>query len=232
MGFRFEKTGAERKALVKAVSEVTGYPSSYLGAPNFAYQVGGYTISADGTLDTGDTDSPDVYALLTALEEYGFVPAEGPSPEAAAMSCALSIELPAEEVTDTAFDNLQKLVSGKAALIRMAVGDNLAEGAEGLPIVHEGGIIGFPWFRVGMDAEAVDAWTCFFGALWAAAKKQSRVTLKERPLVEGDSIKFLMRCFCLKIGMIGDGYKAARRIILEGLPGNGSRKVPKAALLD
>ena len=234
MKFRYEKSGAERKALVKAVSEHTGYIAEYLGAPGFAYRVGGYTISVDGVLDTGDTDSVDIHPLLIALEECGFVPAEDAVQETDddEVSDVKSINLLAEEFTLTAFDNLKKLIAGKAALIRMAVGNDLAVGVEGLPIVREGENVCFPWFRVGIDPEAVDAWTSFFKALWAAAKKQSRVTLKEKPLDEGASIKFLTRCFLLKIGMIGDEYKSARKIILEGLPGDGSRKTPKTMIHD
>jgi hypothetical protein len=31
-----------------------------------------------------------------------------------------------------------------------------------------------------------------------------------------------MRCFLLKLGFIGDAYRDARRVILAGLPGDGS----------
>ena len=32
------------------------------------------------------------------------------------------------------------------------------------------------------------------------------------------------RCFLLKLGFIGDDFKAARKILLAGLPGSGSHK--------
>ncbi len=229
MLFRYERTGAERKALVKAISDHTGFRAEYLGAPGFMYRVGGYTISVDGVLDTGDTDSVDIHPLLVALEECGFVPSDDTVLDERRENKApavLSIDLPAEGVTDTAFDNLQKLVTGKAVLIRMAIGNDLADGMESLLIVRENDSIGFPWFHVGMDSDAVAAWTMFVSALCKAAKKQKRVVLKERPLDDGASIKFLTRCFLLKIGMIGDEYKAARRIILAGLPGNASYLKP------
>ncbi len=73
----FEKTGADRKALVAAISEATGEKSEYLGAPGFAYRVGMYTVSKDGTVETGDADAAAAASLLAALEERGFVPVAG-----------------------------------------------------------------------------------------------------------------------------------------------------------
>ncbi len=239
MEIRFEKTGAERKALVAAISEVTGEASKYLGAPGFAYRVGGYVISMDGAVDTGVVDAEDVSALLAALATRGFVPADtpglcvpasedSPAPEAGesgATPAAMCIELPAEGLTDAdVFDNLKKLAAGKAALIRRALGNDLAEGAKALPITLADGKVGFPWFRFGMDADSIAAWSIFAAKLCVTAKTQKRVILKEKPLREGDSEKFAMRCFLLKLGFIGDEYKEARKVILAGLPGDGSHK--------
>ena len=40
MEIKYNLTGTERKALVKAVSNIIGEKSKYLGAPSFAYQIG------------------------------------------------------------------------------------------------------------------------------------------------------------------------------------------------
>ena len=254
MEIRFQKSGAERKALVAAVSEITGEKSEYLGAPGFAYGVGGYVISKDGAVDTGTVGTEDVTSLLAALEARGFIPTvapalytvasveqpvpeEQPMPvdepapdtgEAGIAPVALCIELPAEGLTGAdAFDNLKKLAAGKATLIRRALGDNLAEGAETLPITLADGKVGFPWFRFGMDADSIAAWSTFVAALCETAKKQKRVILKEKPLAEGDSEKFAMRCYLLKLGFIGDEYKDSRKVILARLSGDGSHKSAK-----
>ncbi len=78
MEIRFEKSGAERKALVAAVSEITGEKSKYMGALGFAFHVGGYSISKDGTVDTGAVGGEEVSSLLDALEARGFVPVDVP----------------------------------------------------------------------------------------------------------------------------------------------------------
>ena len=247
MTIRFEKTGAERKALVAAISEIIGEKAQYLGAPGFVYRVGAYMISSNGTMDTGETGLEDVSTLLAALAERGFVPAEMPeflllaendrhatdetdeAGETAGELTALSIDLPSDGFTDTTFDNINKLVQGKAALIRKALGDDLASDAQALPVLLEDGKVRFPWFRFCMDADSVAAWTYFVAALSDTAKRQKRVILREKPLAEGDSEKFAMRVFLLKLGFIGPESKEARRIILANLTGDGSHKSAKRA---
>ncbi|MFR7894129.1 MAG: hypothetical protein ACLU38_08705 [Dysosmobacter sp.] len=48
MTLRYNLTGADRKRLVTAISEITGAPAKYLGAPSFAYQVDYFTIDRNG----------------------------------------------------------------------------------------------------------------------------------------------------------------------------------------
>lgn len=241
MEIRFDKTGEERKALAAEVSEITGFEAKYMSVPSFAYRIGGYTITKDGTLETDNREG--VSLLLAALEVRGFIPVEmqelpGRDVEEDRLAKTsgegysqdmLVMELADDGVTDQVFDNMVKLVAGKAALIRKAAGKYLAGSAEALPITRKEGRIYFPWFRFDMKSEAAAAWLRFVSALCATAKKQKRVILKEKPLEEGSSEKFAMRCFLLKLGFIGDEYKTARKVILEGLSGDGSHKKPKEA---
>ena len=240
MEIRFDRTGAERKALVAAISEVTGVEAKYIGAPSFAYSVGGNTITRDGTLEADGGE--DIASLLAPLAERGFVPTEAlnltsedtksistESVTASSTGDIVAIELPDEGFTDLAFGNLVKLVAGKATLIRKALGSQLGDGAEGLSIVRVDGKICFPWFKASMGTEEYAAWSCFAGALCTTAKTQKRVILKEKPMEEGASEKFAMRCFLLKLGFIGEEYKEARKTILAGLLGDGSHKKPKRA---
>ena len=51
MEIKYNLTGTDRKALVKAVSNIIGKKSKYLGAPSFAYEIGDYcTVKSVGTL--------------------------------------------------------------------------------------------------------------------------------------------------------------------------------------
>lgn len=67
MKLSYNVTGAERKSLVAAISQELNAPTKYLGAPTFAYEVGGYHIDNVGTL-TG----PDKLDLEDALHQAGF----------------------------------------------------------------------------------------------------------------------------------------------------------------
>ena len=54
MTLRYNLTGADRKRLVNAISEITGVPAKYLGAPSFAYQVDYFTIDRNGGVTFDD----------------------------------------------------------------------------------------------------------------------------------------------------------------------------------
>lgn len=67
MELKYNVTGAQRKSLVGAISSLLNASTKYLGAPTFAYEVGGYHIDKVGTL-TG----PDSLDLEDALHQAGF----------------------------------------------------------------------------------------------------------------------------------------------------------------
>lgn len=226
MEIRFSVTGAERKKLVTAVNEILGEPMNYMGAPTFAYIVGEYTIDRNGTL-TGDgsISSGTNDRLIKELNQRGFigeVADRGDSEErlveaepANTEIDGLTIEMPREGFTDTAIDNLEKMVMSKAALIKKAIG------ADALPIEVTDDKVFFPWFHSRGDEAQVRAYTKFIAALCNTAKEQKRVTAKEKPV---DNEKYAFRCFLLRLGFIGEEYKADRKILLRNLSGNGSFK--------
>ena len=67
MKLSFNITGTERKALVSAISQELNTPTQYLGAPTFAYEVGGYHIDKAGTVTGADN-----LDLEDALHQQGF----------------------------------------------------------------------------------------------------------------------------------------------------------------
>jgi len=130
----------------------------------------------------------------------------------------LTIEVPLVGFTATALDNLDKLVEGKATLIMKSVG------AEALPIERTGNTLRFPWFPVISSYLEVDAYSRLIYALCEMAKKQKRVTMKERAVSGEDSEKFAFRTFLLRLGFIGAEYASARKVLLSKLSGSGSFK--------
>ena len=72
MRIEFNKTGAERKALVKAISELTGAEAVYKFMPTCAYEINYCTVAKDGTLEFDDrADSEEIENLLEQLAQKG-----------------------------------------------------------------------------------------------------------------------------------------------------------------
>ena len=245
MRIHYNITGANRKTLVNAITEELHLSANYLGAPTFAYEVGGYRIDKTGTLEGPDNrdlvaDLCGLYDLKAEMEEYDVILPEAESlPENVSIpyeaelggrvspyrnyeeppaygqpdSDRMTIEIPLEGFTEEAIVNLEKLITSKASLIQKAIG------AETLPILRTETTLQFPWFPSGLEGDVVSAYVLFICALGVAAKQQKRVTAKEKPV---DNEKFAFRVFLIRLGFVGDDYKAARKILLKNLSGNSA----------
>nr|WP_255575539.1 virulence protein [Caproiciproducens faecalis] len=127
----------------------------------------------------------------------------------------LVIEIPRSSFTDTALENLKRLVESKDSLIKKALGTKMLE------LVITDDKVRFPWFEDGTDPDAVKAYSHFVTALCEMARVQKRVTAKEK---ETDNDKYAFRCFLLRLGFIGDEYKDERKILLRNLTGSAAFK--------
>lgn len=207
MEIKFNATGAMRKELVKAAGEITGCDPVYKGAPTFAYEIGSFFVDKDGTLIFGDTDSEQAERLVEGLGQRGFAfekPCDG-----------IVIEIPLEGFTDIVIENLRRIIASKESLIKKAIGANE------LPIEQTDTALKFPWLKFDADSETVAACSRFICALCAAAKEQKRVNAKEKPV---ENEKFAFRVFLIRLGFVGNDYKAARKILLKNLGGNAAFK--------
>lgn len=253
MKINFGVTGERRKSLAGAVSSALNAPTQYLGMPSAAYQIGGYTLSKTGEL-TGPDDRDLVMTLRAAHgfepigEEYDGTepdvdphhpgryadPGQPPTEEmlkqaedwmdgtenGAQMAepdapDRLTIEVPLSGFTPEKLTNLTRMVAARAPLLKAALGE------EELPVQVGAESIRFPWFR-DMDGDHAQAYAALVSLLCKAALKKKRVTAREKTLP--DNPKYAMRCFLLTIGMIGEEYKAARKILLSELEGSSAWK--------
>ena len=239
---RFNATGERRKEMVKVISGIVGMKAVYMRMPTCAYAISNFTVSKEGTLVWDERSSGElVEKVLEGLAQAGFMAEpedaaeaqpedsteEAPAmdtPEAAGGETAqaepqegigLMVSLPRESFTDAALENLHRLVDAKAALIKKALA------VESLPVEADAEKVSFPWFADGQDGDAAKAYTHFITALCDMARKQKRVTAKERP---ADNEKYAFRCFLLRLGFIGEEYKGERKVLLKNLSGNGSFK--------
>ena len=216
--------GAERKRLVKTIAEWLGEDVHYCGAPTFAYEIGRFTVEKRGSLTFSDMlDSAVVERLLEHIYDEGFDIDQSHTEEDDTDSTdnvigdlsGISIQLPASEFTESSLANLQAIIDAKGNLIKKALG------AEALPINRLGNRIDFPWFRPYADPQEVQAYMHFITALCEMARTQKRITAKEK---EVDNEKYAFRCFLLRLGFIGEEFKAERKILLRNLTGSSAFK--------
>ena len=214
MEARYGLKGKERKALVNAVSEITGDPAKYLGAPSMAYQIGRYQIDREGTLTGVDGDG-----IIEDLKERGFIPEETEEPteevEETIEETDLTVSIPRDILPGDKLLNLKSLIEAKADLIKQSLG------VDELPIDEEEDEINFPWFRGTLGADEAKAYTNFVSKLVEMARNQQRVTAKPG---EVENPRYAFRCFLLRLGFIGSEYKAERKILLRNLSGSSAFK--------
>lgn len=200
---KIKLNGKARKELAAAISEITGERAVYCGMPTCNYDIGEITVTRDGSVEY-----PDSSDIIDRIAERGFLA----EPE----QTALTIEIP-NTLTKTDRDNLDKLIASKAALIKKAVGTNSLE------VAFSEDKITFPWFTLteGNEGEETAAYTAFVTALVAIVKRQKQINATEKP---AENEKYAFRCFLLRLGFIGDEYKAARKILLRNLTGSSAWK--------
>ena len=208
--------GAERKRLVNTIAEWLGEDVHYCGAPTFAYEIGRFTVEKDGSLTFSDLiDSEVVERLLEHIYDEGFDIDQSHTEEEESEPTGISIQLPASMFTEASLTNLKAIIDSKGNLIKKALG------AEELPINRFGDRYDFPWFKPYSDPQEVQAYMHFVTALCEMARTQKRITAKEK---EVDNEKYAFRCFLLRLGFIGEEFKAERKILLRNLTGSSAFK--------
>ena len=207
MQIEFNKTGAERKALVKAISAIIGENAVYQFMPTCADEIGCFTVTTDGALVFDDRiDSEVIESLLEQLAQQGFTPTEADQDA----PVGLTISVPLDKVN---CGNLTRLLEDKGSLIRKALGVNE------LPIEIGEDKVSFPWFSELPDSEECETYSHFICALCEMSVTQKRITATEKPV---DNEKYAFRCFLLRLGFIGSNYKTQRKILLRNLTGSSA----------
>ena len=218
MVLHFNVTGESRKAMVKAIEKEIGGKAKYLGVPSCAYEIGSYTVGRNGELEFGDFDDIDEVAPIVdaCVMATGITPAEwegNKDAEEAETEGAmeLTVTIPFTKVN---VGNLTSLLEAKGNLIKDALG------ITGLRFEMNEDSISFPWFSTVKPEEAM-TYTKFITAICEMTMKQKRITAKPK---ENENEKYAFRCFLLRLGFIGDEYKADRKLLLSKLNGSSAFK--------
>ena len=130
---------------------------------------------------------------------------------------SLSVSLP-NDLDEHARHNLDAVIGGKATLFKAAFQ------TESLDYDETQGKLTFPWFKFSSPESMTDetnAYMLFLTKLVTYAKESKRVTVKDKAV---ENPRYAFRCFLLRLGFIGQEYKAARKILLKNLSGNSSWK--------
>ena len=240
MRINYNVTGAQRKELVKVISDTTGAKATYMKMPTCNYEIDYFTVTKDGALEFDDmADSEEVEKVLEAIAAAGFEPEpqEAAEPEAEESAdepeedakeapeteeTGLTVELPLDKV---AVGTLTNILEAKGTLIKKALG------IDDLRFEIKDDKIGFPWFPELPEPDETRTYTMFIAQLCKLSKELKRASSTETPVTNE---KYAFRCFLLRLGFIGSEYKQERKILLQNLEGNSSWKngAPKKEATD
>ena len=218
MVLHFNVKGESRKAMVTAIEKEIGGKARYLGVPSCAYEIGSYTVGRNGELEFGDFDDIDEVAPIVdaCVMATGITPAEWEENKDAEETetegaMELTVTIPFTKVN---VGNLTSLLEAKGSLIK----DGL--GITDLRFEMNEDSVSFPWFSK-VEPEEAMTYTKFITAICEMTMKQKRITAKPK---ENENEKYAFRCFLLRLGFIGDEYKADRKLLLSKLNGSSAFK--------
>ena len=271
MKTNYNVTGSERKALVKAIADHLGEKAVYLRTPTYAYQIGDFTVTKDGTLEFSDwTDSEVVEGVYEAIAAAGFTFEAEPAqegkdaetvetaeeetgatleavtePEDAPTekeSDTLTVSLPLAEHTATSLRNLISMIYARGPLLSKASGGHFSCTMEQVNALKDcittedvitkitpdlvgldftEGKVNFTGFPFTEDAERIKTFTQLAAQMNKLAKEQKRTMAKT---VDATNEKYIFRIWLLALGMGGDEFKTARRVLLHPLTGSAAFK--------
>lgn len=214
-----------------------------------------YTINREGKIITTAAEEVKLEELLSGPEPKEDDDQVGQPKEAAAEAETLDLEvkLPMEGYSGRTLRNLVNMIYSKQPLIKKAfrLEDNIVEEDFSIGInevqietledfktalgdIGENSCPGieFDFFENTItfnllkdaDADEIKAATDFIALLNENAKNQKYASAKVKPT---NNEKYTFRTWLLRLGMIGDKYKLARKILLQNLSGNGAFRKPK-----
>lgn len=261
MRIEFNRTGAERKALVTAIAEILATKPKYMGMPTAAYDFGGLIIDKSGALEFEDNVFPkDIHDLLYQLAERGFTAAEMPDtaadsegkepceelseetdtePQGESVGCGLPVATSCEARSTDRVGRRDLTVSLPLETVAVENLTRLLE-VKGQLIQKALGITELP-IEVTEDAVSFPWFDTIPDADTAKAYTDFIAALcrmsKEQKRInstekEVTNEKYAFRCFLLRLGFIGAEYKADRKILLKNLTGSSAFKTTKEVAAD
>ena len=237
----------ERKEIIKALGEHFGVVAKYMGVPSFAYQIETleetYTVDRAGKITTLEGKVVELESLINGRVEVET------TVHKESKTTGFEVAVPMEGHTGITLRNLVNMVFSKQALIKKSLGikANIVEDdfcisinrakietledfkiaiesvgdnrCPGIKFDLNNDFIAFKFFEWEATPEKVKAYTQLVALLNQNAKVLKHASAKAK---DTDNDKFTFRVWLVKLGMIGDEYKSARKVLLEKLEGNSA----------
>lgn len=210
---QFVKQKKGRKQLAALIATHLGAHAEYLGTPSFAYQMGEATSDRDWLLHLPGT--ADTAVLAEAAAQAGF-PADAPVAE----ELGLTLVFPTTDWNEVTAGKVEATLAAKGRLIAKA----LQIPATPIHLDEQAGKAEFDWFVEVPGQEVVEATSLLIARIIDHAKVATRISAK--PAATDGNDKYAMRCWLLRLGMIGDSYKNVRRVLLANLQGDAAWRTP------
>lgn len=232
----------ERKEIIKVLGDHFGVKPMYMGTPSFAYQIETaeetYTVDREGKITTSAGEEAELEVLLGETNS-----------EEVIEPTTFEVTVPMEGHTGITLRNLVNMIYSKQALIKkslgitaniveddfcMVINEAKAETLEDFKTAIEGigenscpGInfdfnnktITFKFLEGEASGDKAEAYTHFVALLNQKAMALKHASAKAK---DTDNDKFTFRVFLTRLGMVGNEYKVARKVLLERLEGNSA----------
>ena len=138
---RFALGTKQRPKLAQEIGNILGTAPHYERVPSCAYDIAGYRLDKEGVLHIPEgAESEMVESLIRQLRECGFQDDAEFTEEVPMQQGKLIIAVPRASLTDTALENLQKIIANKQTLFQRAFRTDSTE----IEITEEK--INFAWF--------------------------------------------------------------------------------------
>ena len=252
MQINYNVTGPKRKSLVGAISLELNAPTIYLGAPTFAYEVGGYHIDKNGMLE--GEDNPGLVADLQGLHDFKAITEEYDTPLPEAEPVPEDVQIPyeaalggrvspyhdyeeppayAEPEQSDEDTNRLTIELPRSAFTDVAL-DNLKRLVESKSSLIKKAL-GTDCIPIITNEETI-SFPWFQGELTSDEVKAYTCFItalselaKTQQRVnatekEVENEKYAFRCFLIRLGFVGTEYKAERKTLLKNLSGNSAFK--------
>lgn len=216
----FEPTPiTNRKETIKLLEAHTGKKAVYLGVPSCAYRIGDFIVDKNGEVKTEeqtvDVTIPSGHYTAASLKNLIYMISAKGDLLSKAVGIEGAFKADKELVDDLAVDinpTIEKII----ATVKRSPGE-----LKGLTI-EESQITftGFP------NDDATQSYTQLADLMNRASKTQKRVSAKAN---QTENDKYSFRVWLMSIGMKGDEYKEARKVLLSKLDGNTAFRTEEQA---